>query len=88
MLLSLLLCLVTGRSLRARLPTEEVAHELRHQYTVLLECEVTRVEDVELQILEIALIRMGTGLGEDLVVLARLLTPHKNPPVNRALSVT
>src|ERR671922_2372758 len=55
---------------RGYVPAEEVAHEPGDQVSVAFQREVSGVEQVELQRLEVPLVRLGPGRREDLVVLA------------------
>src|SRR5262249_60386898 len=55
---------------RGDVPAEEVAHEPSDQVPIAFQREVPGVEQVELQSLEVALVRLRPGGREDLVVLA------------------
>ena len=49
---------------------EEVPHQVSYEVTVLLKCEVSGVEQVKLQILQVPLIRLGPRGREDLIILS------------------
>src|SRR5690349_14979531 len=51
-------------------PAEEIAHQRRDRVDLRLEREVPRVEEVVLERLQIALVRLGTGRRKDRIVLA------------------
>src|SRR6516162_11013095 len=55
---------------RRDVPAEEVAHEPSDEVPVAFQREVAGVEQVELQRLEVPLVRLGPGRREDLVVPA------------------
>src|SRR5262245_6031763 len=50
--------------------TEEVPHQVGYLIALLLEREVSGVEQVKLQIRQIVLICLSAGSGEDLIVLS------------------
>ena len=51
-------------------PAEEVPHQLGYLVTLLLKRGLPGVEQVELQILQVSLVRFSTGNGEDRIVLS------------------
>ena len=53
---------------RGDVPAEEVSHKPSDQVPVALQREVPGVEQVEVQRLEVSLVRLGPGRRKDLVV--------------------
>ena len=49
---------------------QEFHHQFRDRFPIFLKGEVTRIQDVEIQILQIAFVRMSASFGKDGIVLA------------------
>src|SRR5215469_7905793 len=79
---------------RGDVPAEEVSHEPGDQIPVAFQREVPGIEQVELQRLEVPLVRLGPGRREDLVVPAphdqhrRLVSPEVHLPLRGERRVT
>ena len=51
-------------------PPQEFTYPIRDNIAVFLECEVASIEQVKLEVFEVALVRVRASRGKDLVLLA------------------